>query len=353
MPTANPPAPGRYEAAILRRYAGTLLGAAGMPPDRAADVSAVLLEADLLGRTTHGLALLPAYLQAVVDDVIARVGEPLVIADQGSALTWDGGYLPGPWLVRQAIVAARARLSDHPLATVVIRRSAHIGCLQAYLREVADAGLVIVLSCSDPSVRTVAPHGATEACLSPNPLAAGIPTGGDPVLLDISLATTANGPCLRAATEGRLLPGPWLVDREGNATEDPRVLAEGRGALLPLGGLDLGYKGFGLLLLVEALTNALGGHGRADRETHWGASVFLLLIDPDRFGGSAAFEHEMRFIVESCRKASVPKGRPPTHIPGAEALKRRRDQLKHGVELHPSILPALAPWAARFGIPPP
>src|SRR5262245_51258165 len=134
---ANPAA--RYPAGDLMAFAEALLTSTGLAPDRARDVAEVLLEADLLGHTTHGLHLLPRYLEALKENSMTAQGEPAVAADHGSALTWDGNYLPGPWLVRRAIDAARRRLASHPAVTVVIRRSHHIACLQAYLKPVTDA----------------------------------------------------------------------------------------------------------------------------------------------------------------------------------------------------------------------
>jgi hypothetical protein len=155
--------------------------------------------------------------------------------------------------VRRAIAEARERLARHPVATVAIRRSHHIGCLQAYLKPVTDAGIFILLSCSDPNSRTVAPHGGTSPRYSPNPLAVGIPTDGVPILIDISMSTTANGLCQRLAAADEKLPGPWLINREGQPTNDPKNLFDGRGgSIQPLGGTDLGYKGFALGLFVEA-----------------------------------------------------------------------------------------------------
>lgn len=347
---ANPGAQ-KFDAASLQRFGQSLLTASGLAADRARDVAEVLLEADLLGHTTHGFALLPAYLKALQEDAMEKAGEPKVVADHGSALTWDGRYLPGPWLVRQAIAAARERLALHPVVTVSICRSHHIACLQAYLQPVTEAGLFILLTCSDPASRTVAPYGGTAPRLCPNPIAAGIPTDGDPILIDTSTSSTSNGVCNRAAAAGERLPGAWLIDRDGNATDDPRVLAgEQGGAILALGGLDLGYKGFAFALIVEALTNALAGHGRADGESRWGASVFLQILDPERFGGRANFLRETSFFAESCRKTPVSPGKPPVRLPGQAALLRRKEQLANGVALHPTILPALVPWATTLGI---
>ena len=342
----------KFDAASLQRFGQSLLTACGLVEDRARDVAEVLLEGDLLGHTTHGFALLPAYLKELKEGMMEKTGEPNIIADHGSALTWDGRHLPGPWLVRQAIAAARERLAKHPVVTVSIRRSHHIGCLQAYLRPVTDARLLMLLTCSDPACRTVAPHGGTAPRFSPNPIAAGIPTDGDPILIDISTSSTSNGLCSRLAATGERLPGPWLVDRDGHATDNPRVLAtEQGGAILPLGGMDLGYKGFGLALFVEALTNALAGHGRADEEPRWGASVFLQIVDPERFGGKTSFLRETSFFAEFCRETPVPPGKPPVRLPGQAALQRRKEQLADGVTLYPTIMPALVSWATTLGVP--
>src|SRR5262245_55525892 len=123
------PAP-KFTAAELRQFAQSLLVNAGLAKDRAGDVAEVLLEGDLLGHTTHGLALLPLYLEALSKNSknsMEKDGEPIVVADHGSALTWDGRYLPGPWLVRRAIETARQRAATHSVVTIVIRRSHHIG----------------------------------------------------------------------------------------------------------------------------------------------------------------------------------------------------------------------------------
>jgi LDH2 family malate/lactate/ureidoglycolate dehydrogenase len=342
----------RYPAGELVAFATRLLAGAGLPDDRARVVAEVLVEADLLGHTTHGLDMLARYLREIETGSMARTGEPEVLRDRGSALVWDGRRLPGPWLTKRAIDAARARLKQHPTATVVVRRSHHIGCLQAYLRPVAGEGLVILLTCSDPSGAGVTPHGGIASRITPNPLAAGFPTEGEPVLLDVSTSTTTNALTKRLAESRGRLPGPWIVDAEGTATDDPAALfGERPGAILPLGGLDLGHKGFALALLVEALTSGLAGHGRADEPKEWGASVFLQLIDPEAFGGGAAFHRETGKLAAICRGTPVKAGAPPVRLPGERALQKRALQLRQGVDLFPTVLAALRPWAQRLGVP--
>ena len=341
----------RYRAEDLVVFGTRLFAQSGLPEDRARDTAEILVESDLLGHTTHGLGMAPRYLSNLDEGGMTREGEPGTVADHGSAIVWDGRYLPGPWVMRRAIAFARERLRAHPQVTLAIRRSHHIGCLQAYLKPLTDEGLVIVLTCSDPAGAGVAAHGGVTSVVTPNPLAAGLPTEGEPILFDISMSTTTNAMTKRVADEGGRLPGPWLVDADGRATDDPAVLFGARkGAILPLGGLELGHKGFALALLVEALTSGLAGHGRAEKPDEWGASVYLQLIDPDGFAGKAAFRRQMSAIADAARASATAPGAPPVRLPGHAALERRTRQLAHGVELYPTILDALAPWAKRLEV---
>jgi LDH2 family malate/lactate/ureidoglycolate dehydrogenase len=143
-----------YGAGHLRVFAETLLRKSGLTLGQAQQTAEVLLEGDLLGHTTHGLQLLAPYLRDIEAGRMCCEGEPIVIVDHAGALTWDGRFLPGPWLVLKAMEAAFERIAAH---AVVIRRSHHIACLAAYLKRATDRGLVMLLSCSDPGVASVAP----------------------------------------------------------------------------------------------------------------------------------------------------------------------------------------------------
>ena len=151
--------------------------------------------------------------------------------------------------------------------------------------------------------------------------------------------------------EGRPLPHRWLMDHAGNPTDDPRTLFEApKGTILPLGGLDAGHKGYALGLLVEALSSGLAGQGRADRQEGWGANVFVQVLDPDAFGGGEAFTRQTGWLVDACRASPPRPGVERVRLPGEAGLARKREQLQHGVALHPGIMPTLEPWAQRWEI---
>jgi LDH2 family malate/lactate/ureidoglycolate dehydrogenase len=341
----------RYRAESLRAFASELLVRAGLDATMAGTTAEILVEGDLLGHDTHGLALLAPYLAELESGRMTKAGSYTVIHERAATALWDGMRLPGPWLVLAAIDDAIARARACGTGTIVIRRSHHIACLAAYLQRVTDRGFALLLSCSDPNSASVAPHGGTRAVFTPDPLAFGFPTAGEPVLIDLSASLTTNGMTARLHKRGQRLAHPWLLDADGRATDDPAVLFnEPRGTILPTGGLDAGHKGYALALLVEALTGGLAGRGRADPKEGWGATVFVQVIDPDAFGGHAEFARQAEWIAQACHSNPPRPGIDAVRLPGERGLARRREQVTHGVALHPDILPALAPWSERLKV---
>lgn len=348
-----------YAPADLVAFAIRLLEAAGLEADKAATLAEVLVEADLMGHTTHGLQLLDRYVGQLETGAMAAQGEPKVIADRGACVTWDGCRLPGPWLVIRALDLAFARIAEHGVVTVAIRNSHHTACLASYLRRATDRGLATLVMSSEPSGNCVPPYGGVNPVYSTNAIAAGWPTEEGPVMLDMSTAITNKGRCRRLHSTGDTLPGEWVIDNEGNPTNDPSVLfAKPSGSILPIGGTEYGHKGYALGLLVEMLTSALAGGGRADAPEGWSASVFVQVIDPEAFGGRERFVRETSWLAGACRADPAAswfreRGEKRVRLPGDSALALRAKALAEGVSLHPSIMPVLADLAARLGVPAP
>ncbi len=339
----------RYRAEDLVAFAARLLTGAGLPAEPAAAVAAGLVEADLLGHTTHGLALLGPYLGALSAGTMEREGLPAIVSEAPAAAVWDGRRLPGVWTTGLAVAAATAKAATQGVGVVVIRRSHHIACLAAFLEKPARDGFAVIVLSSDPAVATVAPHGGITPVMTPNPLAVALPATGAPILIDVSTSITTNGLVARTAREGGRLPGAWLVDAEGRASDDPAVASAG-GALLPVGGLDHGHKGFALSLMVEALTQGLGGYGRAEKPTDWGAAVTVIAFAPALFAGLTPFLAQVDWLADACRAATSRDPAVPVRMPGEAALARKARALKEGVELHPEVAAQIAALAEKHGV---
>jgi L-lactate dehydrogenase len=344
-------APMRHDLGALTAFAAALMRAAGLEAAKAEVVADQLVRADAMGHTTHGLALLPDYVAELEAGAMRKAGAPTVVADRGAAVVWDGERLPGVWLTAEAVALAADRAATHGLCAVSIRRSHHIGCLAAFLPEATERGLMAIVASSDPSAAMVAPFGGRAGVFTPDPIAVGVPTDGDPILIDISASITTAGLSGRLAAAGARFPAAWAVDAAGRPSDDPAVLdADPPGALLTAGGLDHGHKGYGLALMVEALTQGLSGYGRADGETGWGAAVFVQVLDPALFGGAEAFARQTSFLATACRASPPLEPARPVRLPGDAALRSWREAKARGVVLHSGVFEALETLAAKYGV---
>lgn len=344
----------RFRPEQLEAFTARLFAAVGLDADKAGVTARLLVAADLMGHTTHGLQLAGAYLDAARNGKMAVDGEPATVAETPATLVWDGGYLPGLWLTERAVAKAIGKARTVGSGTVVVRRSHHIGCLATFLETATDQGLMLILASSDPSVASVAPFGGRAPVMTPNPMAVGIPTDGEPILIDISASITTNGLSNRLAAEGRRAPGNWYVDAAGQPTDEPGVInATPAGAILPIGGLDHGHKGYALGLKIEALTQGLSGFGRAEQPSSWGASVFVQAFDPAALGGRDAFQAETGWLRRACAETQPIAGGPPVRLPGDAARARRELARRDGVELYPGIIDRLRREAGALGVPVP
>jgi LDH2 family malate/lactate/ureidoglycolate dehydrogenase len=336
----------------LETFAGALLRAAGMDTAKAQTVARLLVLTDAMGRRTHGLAMATLYLADIHKGGMQLTGEPTIIKDNGISAVWDGHYLPGLWLVNQAINVAIPRAQAHGLAAIAIRRSHHIGCLAALVKQAADQGLVALIANSDPAGQRVAPFGGTEALMTPNPIAMGYPTTQHSVLVDICASITTTSMTRQKLAAGEQFAHPWLLDAQGVPTRDPAVLehTEPRGSLLPIGGQEYGHKGFGLSLMIEALSQGLSGHGRKDAPKGWGGNVFVQVIDPQMFAGLDAFNTQMDHLSERCRSNRPIHAEQPVRMPGDQAARGVVDAKKQGIAYDATSWAALTDWAKRLGV---
>lgn len=344
------PAVHRYPVEHVLAVVQRLFELCGMEKAKAESVASSLVTADMLGHSTHGLAIAPWYLEELGSGGMRAAGEPHVISDRGACLAWDGQRLPGAWLIDQAIDAALRRVPDHGVVTCTIANGHHTGALATYLPRVTQRGLMAVIACSGPASQGVAPFGGVKALFTPNPLAAGIPSHGDPVMLDVSCSITTIKRSLQLAEIGERYPGPWAMDAAGKPTDDPRVLLEEGGSLLPIGGLDHGHKGYALALLVEALTQGLSGCGRRDAPVGIVMNTFIQIVDPEAFGGRRAMLDETDWLVSACHANPPRPGVQQVRVPGDQALIRQREALAEGVPLSDAIVRALSPPMAARGL---
>lgn len=342
-----------YAGPELESFAVKLYTAAGMAAHMAQSVSRLQVLTDAMGRMTHGLAMAPLYLKEIEKGTMSTSGQPEIVRDHEVSAVWDGGYLPGLWLMEEAIKTAMPRASRHGMSAIAIRRTHHIGCLAALVKQAADQGYVALIANSDPAGQRVAPYGGTQALFTPNPMAVGYPGHDHPVLVDMCASITTTSMTREKYAAGETFEHAWLLDAQGVPTRDPAVLehTDPRGSLQLLGGQEYGHKGFGLALMIEALSQGLSGHGRKDAPKRWGGNVFLQVIDPEAFAGRDAFAEQMDHLADRCRENRPIDPRRPVRLPGDQAARGITQAADHGIRYPAATWRAIKSAAEQLGVP--
>lgn len=350
LPTNSPMPQTRYAYEALIEFTRRCLLAIEVDAAIAAVVARRVVDADLYGHDTHGLALLPRYLKEIVEGATRRHGEIERVSEKGGCLLWDAGMLPGHWVLDQAIQTALQRVPEQGMVSIAVRHSQHIGALQVYLPDLTDAGYLCLLWATDTKVRSVAPFGGLDPVVTSEPIAAGIPTRGTPILIDTTTSLTSNSFVKQVQARGERLPWLALLGADGQVTDDPGALAtDPPGTILPLGGLDHGYKGYAIAMLVGAMSLGLPGLGRLSGEK---AQGFLLqVIDPDAFAGREIFLDEMQALADTTRAARPIGPARPVRVPGDAALARAARQRRDGVSVSADIRTGLETWTRQLGVP--
>lgn len=345
MPTISPES--------LTLFAEQLLLAGGATAEEARITAASLVDSNLRGYESHGVMRIPYYMDAIKSGEVVPNAE-LKILDQGASrivadAQWGFGQVQAVRMLELLTPLAKAE----GLAIGTMIQSGHIGRLGEYCEMAAARGLVSILMVNSHGAAVrVAPPGGTTPRLSTNPLAIGVPCGDAPLMLDFSTSATAEGKVRVKKIAGQQCPEGWLLDNEGKPTTDPNTLyGNPPGSILPMGGTQ-SYKGFGLGLMIEILTGALSG-GVTARPVPYpkkGNCVFMMLVDPARFGGSEHFAAEVNQLVDYIRNTPRIEGVNEITLPGDPERKILAARLQSGILFDSENWKALTTAAARLGV---
>lgn len=348
-----------YPEAGLRSFAEAILVSVGARPQHAHAVVDTLVEADRRGVSTHGVVRLASYCANIDKGEIDIHAEPHVEREGGPTALVDGRRAFGAVTSTFAMDLATAKAETHGIGAVAARRCTHFGTAAYYSLRAAKRGLVGLAATNTPGV--MAPAGGASARLGNNPfsVAAPMPEGRGPFVLDMALSMVARGRIKLAEMTGAEIPGDWAIDPDGNSTTDPsRALA---GALLPVGG----HKGYGLALAVEILTAVLAGadlspelrntsmtgvpKGRENARTG-NVGSFYLAIDPARFAGRETFLDGIGRLMNGMSETPAAAGSDGVLIPGDIEARSAAAAATEGVELDDVTTRTLEELGQRLGI---
>ena len=317
-----------------------MIEAAGADAEEARLVAANLVTANLKGHDSHGVALVPRYVESSLDGRIKLGRHAEIVHDDGAFLLIDGGMGFGQVIGIEAMELGIAKAQLLGVAVVGLRNTHHLGRIGAWGEMCAEAGFVsthYVNGIGVPPI--VAPYGGSDARFTTNPYCAAFPaTEGPPIILDMATSKIAMGKVLVAHNKGVEVPPESLIDNQGSPTLDPSVMfSDGarvaHGALLPMGL----YKGYGLAIVCEILAGAMTGGGVTDpdrfHENGVQNNMLSVIIDPARFGGGIDLAGAIDDFTRWIKASPVAPDHEEVMVPGDPERKAMAERKAEGVPL--------------------
>lgn len=328
------------EAPALAAYIARIFEGVGAPPEEAAQVAEHLVGSNLRGHDSHGVIRTFGYVQQVRNGVL-KPGAPLTIErETASTALISGGWNLGMPPAIQAMDLAVRKAKETGIAFVSMHDVGHIGRVGAYGDQAQRQGMIAMGGVNSPGGRLVAAFGGSHRRTGTSPLMIAMPTGNpdEPFILDMATSVVAEGKLKVAVNAQKPVPDGWILDGEGNASNDARDFYgtgehETPGTLLPVGGPDGGYKGFGLNLAVETLSGVLSGAGTSIEGVRGTNGVWFMALDPSGFLPIEAFTTGLDELIAFAKEPPLAPGHGEILTAGEPERRRMAHRLEHGIEL--------------------
>jgi hydroxycarboxylate dehydrogenase B len=321
--------------ADLHAIALRIFEAGGSAPEEARVIADHLLEANLRGHDSHGVGLIPNYLQHLAGGTVFANRKGRVVSENGSLIVYDGERAWGQIAAREATMIAIDKARETGVAVVALRNPHHIGRVGTYGEICAGAGMVSFHFVNVTDARpAVAPWRGSDARFSTNPVCIAMPgpEPDRPIILDMATSAVAMGKVRVARNKGEQMKAGILLDGDGKPTTDPNAMyGQRRGALLTVGE----HKGYALAFVCEMLAGALCGSGtlRPERQGRNTATngMLMIVIDPERLIDRDWLREEIAAMTAYITASPPRNPDEPVLIPGDPERLTRAERIKNGV----------------------
>jgi uncharacterized oxidoreductase len=346
-----------FAAEDLRTMTGAVFEAAGFPTDKARLIARLMVESNLVGHDSHGVRHIPIYVSRVRDGLIRPEAEPRIVEETATTAVVDGegtlGHVAATFGLELAIEKAR----QNRISAVAVHNEEHVGRVGGYPEMAARAGMVGITLCNGQGRGvSIAPFGGTDRRLGANPFTAAFPNpDGDPILLDMSTSAVAVNKVRQAKDRQAALPEGAILGPDGLPSTDPDDFLKNGGAVLPLGGLLYGHKGFGLAVIIDMFCGILGGSGTARHQddAKLNNGTFHIVLDPGAFIQSEQYANEVKAYTEYLHASRTLPGDPAVKLPGEFEEQNRKSRSANGVSVEEPVWRNICETLARLNVPPP
>lgn len=327
-----------------------LFQAAGVPPDQAQVAIHHLVEANLMGHDSHGVMRMPGYARALRKGDIQPCGNHKVVRETPASLVVDADRSFGIVMAYQAMQWAVDRARQHTLGAVAVHRCSHIGRLGAFPPVAAAQDCIGILMLNGGG-RFTAPFGGTGRRLPPNPIAISVPTPNGPaMMLDMTTSMVAGGKVEVARARKKQVPSDWLVDSAGNPVTDPNPFMTGEVAMLPLGG-PMGYKGYGLGMMIDAIAGGLSWAGcSSEQPTRGGSGYLALALKIESFIDIDEYKQEIQRLIDWVKSSPTLPGVDKIRLPGELENETRAQREAEGIPIEDATWDEIVKVAGEFNV---
>jgi uncharacterized oxidoreductase len=341
-----------YQAGPLARAIEAIVAAGGSDAREAKLVAENLVTANLTGHDSHGIGMIPRYVESLKEGGLQPNRHPVVKFDGGALVALDGQAGYGQVIGLEATDVAIARARQHGVCVMALANSHHLCRIGQWAEQAVAAGLVSISFVNVISRAIVAPYGGSDARFGTNPCTIGIPLAGQPpFILDMATSAQAQGKMRVAHNKGEKVAPGLLIDDRGRPTLDPRfVVVEPFGALTTFGL----HKGYGLAVVCELLGGALTGGGTWHTEDRSKKRVLngmlTILIDPQRLGTAAPFEREAREFIAWVKQSPPAPGVDRVRIAGDPEREMRARREREGITVDANTWQEIHAAGAKVGV---
>ena len=338
---------------VLNELSFTLLNKGGIPEDHAHIVADHLVKSNLKGHDSHGVARVPMYVERMKGTQYVRWEDHNVLRDTPTIAIIDGGGCNGIVASTLAVDIAVAKARTSTVGIVGLHNTTHVGRLGDFPVRIADQGMVGMVLTNVGGV-FMSPFGSADRRLPPNPLAMAVPRrDGPPLMLDMTLSAVAGGKIQQKKARNQPLPEGWLIDHKGNYVTDPDGFDDAdEVGMPPLGGLELGHKGHGLSMMMEAIVGPLSMAG-VTRDCKAGNGVLFIAIDIESFTDMDTYTEEVEGLVEWVTSARPLPGIQRLYAPGEIEEETTRKRMAEGIDVPDSTWAELTSTAEELNVPVP
>lgn len=336
----------------LQRMIYEMFVKSGAPGEEAKIISDHLIEASLVGHDSHGVIRARGYALGMQRGVNPSTNYKVVKETPATAVIDAQGGL-GIVAAQKAIDMAIQKAKICTFGAVGMHHVTHTGRIGAFPVRAAKEGLIGICLLNGGG-QLMAPFGGTARRLPPNPLSVAIPRQeAEPIMLDMTTSVVAGGKVELKMARGEKLPEGWMIDKEGKAVTDPTTIWRNRddSAILPLGGLQFGHKGFGLGIVVDVLAGALSWAGCSQQKPTRGANGFLAIaIKIEDFIPLAEFVREVEALVDWVKSSPKLPGVSEIYVPGEIEQVTKQKRLKEGIFVEETTWKGLVEVAEALGV---